>query len=177
MIEVDLSTAQVTGTPAGRSAPRSSSQQQPAVGAMTECVGSVKMYNAAKGFGFVRPDGGGKTVFVHATTLERGGLSGLTEGQRVRMQISQGQKGLEARSITLSGLNDQSNPRARIGITAPVQRRPCSAVLLRRGCVHHPQVCQTMPMRVISRTLASAAKRYGGYPPATHRLLLCSLIP
>ena len=101
VIEVDPSTAQVTGTPAGRSAPRSSSQQQPAVGATTECVGSVKMYNAAKGFGYVGPDGGGKDVFVHATTLERGGLSGLTEGQRVRMQIGQGQKGLEARSIEL----------------------------------------------------------------------------
>ena len=101
VIEVDPSTAQVTSTPAGRSAPRSSSQRQPGVGATTECVGSVKMYNANKGFGFVGPDGGGKDVFVHATTLERGGLSGLTEGQRVRMQIGQGQKGLEARSIKL----------------------------------------------------------------------------
>ena len=101
VIEVDPSTAQVTGTPAGRSAPRSSSQRQPGVGATTECVGSVKMYNADKGFGFVGQDGGGKDVFVHATTLERGGLSGLTEGQRVRMQIGQGQKGLEARSIKL----------------------------------------------------------------------------
>jgi cold shock protein len=101
VIEVDPSTAQVTGTPAGRSAPRSSSPGQSTVGATTECVGSVKMYNANKGFGFVGPDGGGKDVFVHATTLERGGLSGLTEGQRVRMQIGQGQKGLEARSIKL----------------------------------------------------------------------------
>ena len=101
VIEVDPSTAQVTGTPAGRSAPRSSSQRQPSVGATAECVGSVKMYNADKGFGFVGPDGGGKDVFVHATTLERGGLSGLTEGQRVLMQIGQGQKGLEARSIKL----------------------------------------------------------------------------
>ena len=101
VIEVDPSTAQVTGTPAGRSAPRSSSQRQPYDGATTECVGSVKMYNASKGFGFVGQDGGGKDVFVHATTLERGGLSGLTEGQRVRMQIGQGQKGLEARSIKL----------------------------------------------------------------------------
>ena len=101
VIEVDPSTAQVTSTPAGRSAPRSSSQRQPAVGATTECVGSVKMYNASKGFGFVGQDGGGKDVFVHATTLERGGLSGLTEGQRVLMQIGQGQKGLEARSIKL----------------------------------------------------------------------------
>src|SRR6187549_1676307 len=63
VIEVDLSAAQVTGTPAGRSAPRSSSQRQPAVGATTECVGSVKMYNASKGFGFVGQDGGGKDVF------------------------------------------------------------------------------------------------------------------
>jgi CspA family cold shock protein len=59
------------------------------------------MYKADKGFGFVGQDGGGKDVFVHATTLERSGLSELAEGQRVRMQIGQGQKGLEARSIEL----------------------------------------------------------------------------
>jgi CspA family cold shock protein len=103
VIEVDPSPAQVTSTPAGGSAPRSSSQRQPGVEATTECVGLVKMYNANKGFGFIGQDGGGKDVFVHATTLERGGLSGLTEGQRVRMQIGQGQKGLEARSIKLLG--------------------------------------------------------------------------
>ena len=44
---------------------------------------------------------GGKDVFVHAKTLERGGLSDLAEGQRVRMQIGQGQKGPEARSVEL----------------------------------------------------------------------------
>ena len=59
------------------------------------------MYNRDKGFGFVGQDGGGKDVFVHATTLQRSGLRELAEGQRVRMQISQGQKGLEARSIEL----------------------------------------------------------------------------
>ena len=101
VIEVDPSTAQVTSTPPGHSAPRSSSQRQPSGGATMECVGSVKMYNVDKGFGFVGPDGGGKDVFVHATTLERSGLSGLTQGQRVEMQIGQGQKGLEARSIKL----------------------------------------------------------------------------
>jgi CspA family cold shock protein len=46
-------------------------------------------------------DGGGKDVFVHATALARAGLSGLAEGQRVRMQIGQGQKGLEAQTIEL----------------------------------------------------------------------------
>ena len=101
VIEVDPSTVQVTSTIAGRSARHSSLQRQTGVGATTECVGSVKMYNSNKGFGFIGQDGGGKDVFVHATTLERGGLSGLTEGQRVRMQIGQGQKGLEARSIKL----------------------------------------------------------------------------
>ena len=59
----------------------------------------VKWYNVEKGFGFVAADRGGKDVFVHATTLDRSGLSGLPEGQRVRMQISQWQKGPEARSI------------------------------------------------------------------------------
>jgi cold shock CspA family protein len=68
-----------------------------------ECFGAVKWYNAEKGFGFVAQDRGGKDVFVHATTLDRSGLSGLAEGQRVRMQIGQGQKGPEARSIELLG--------------------------------------------------------------------------
>ena len=58
-------------------------------------------YNVEKGFGFVAQDRGGKDVFVHATTLDRSGLSELPEGQRVRMQISQGQKGPEARSIEI----------------------------------------------------------------------------
>src|SRR5436190_547805 len=62
---------------------------------------TVKWFNAEKGFGFIGQDDGGKDVFVHATTLERGRLRGLTEGQRVRMQIGQGQKGPEARSIEL----------------------------------------------------------------------------
>jgi CspA family cold shock protein len=99
LIEVDTSSAPAASTTERRIHSRPSSQ--PGVGPTQECVGSVKMYNAYKGFGFVGQDGGGKDVFVHATTLERGGLSGLTEGQRVRMQIGQGQKGLEARSIKL----------------------------------------------------------------------------
>ena len=101
VIEVDPSTVQGTSATAGRSAAHSSLQRQPGAEATSESVGSVKMYNANKGFGFVGQDGGGKDVFVHATTLERGGLSGLAEGQRVRMQIGQGQKGPEARSIEL----------------------------------------------------------------------------
>ena len=46
-------------------------------------TGTVKFYNSQKGFGFIQPDGGGKDVFVHATALERAGLHGLNEGQKV----------------------------------------------------------------------------------------------
>lgn len=48
--------------------------------------GTVKFYNETKGFGFIAPDGGGKDVFVHATALERAGLSGLAEGQKVAFE-------------------------------------------------------------------------------------------
>jgi CspA family cold shock protein len=68
---------------------------------MGQVIGTVKLYKADKGFGFVGQDSGGKDVFVHATALTRAGLSGLAEGQRVRMQIGQSQKGLEAQTIEL----------------------------------------------------------------------------
>jgi cold shock protein len=45
--------------------------------------GIVKFYNEQKGFGFIAPDDGGKDVFVHATALERAGISRLVEGQKV----------------------------------------------------------------------------------------------
>lgn len=45
--------------------------------------GTVKFYNDQKGYGFIQPDDGQKDVFVHATALERAGISGLNEGQKV----------------------------------------------------------------------------------------------
>lgn len=45
--------------------------------------GTVKFYNGQKGFGFIAPDDGGNDVFVHATALERAGIRGLAEGQKV----------------------------------------------------------------------------------------------
>lgn len=78
--------------------PRPASSSQ-VLGPTTEIVGTVKMYKTDKGFGFVGQDCGGKDIFVHATALARAGLSGLITGQRVRMQIGEGQKGLEAKTI------------------------------------------------------------------------------
>ena len=46
-------------------------------------TGTVKFYNDRKGFGFIQPDDGGKDVFVHASALERAGIPGLREGQKV----------------------------------------------------------------------------------------------
>jgi cold shock protein len=88
------------------SRPSAAAERRPATasqveGSTTESIGTVKMYKADKGFGFVGQDGGGRDVFVHATALARAGLSGLAEGQRVRMQVGQGQKGLEAQTIVL----------------------------------------------------------------------------
>nr|MCV4210182.1 cold shock domain-containing protein [Roseomonas sp. SXEYE001] len=66
-----------------------------------EVRGTVKWYNAEKGFGFVAPNDGSKDVFVHATALERSGVAPLSEGQAVTMQVVQGNKGLEASTIRL----------------------------------------------------------------------------
>jgi CspA family cold shock protein len=103
LLEVDASTASATGKTKRVVPPRPVSHRGPVDEASEDCVGSVMWYNAEKGFGFVGSEDGGKDVFVHATTLERCGLSGLAEGQRVRMKVGQGQKGREARSIELLG--------------------------------------------------------------------------
>ena len=52
-------------------------------------TGTVKFYNDQKGFGFIQPDDGGKDVFVHATALERAGLRGLREGQKVSFDTAE----------------------------------------------------------------------------------------
>jgi cold shock protein len=51
--------------------------------------GTVKFYNAQKGYGFIQPDDGSKDVFVHATALERAGMSDLAEGQKVRFDTQE----------------------------------------------------------------------------------------
>ena len=50
-------------------------------------TGTVKWFNATKGFGFIQPDGGGKDVFVHISAVERAGYTGLVEGAKVSFDI------------------------------------------------------------------------------------------
>jgi cold shock protein len=66
-----------------------------------EELGTVKWYNVMKGFGFIVADRGGKDIFVHATSLERSGIMGLAEDQRVAVDVAEGQKGPEAVSLRL----------------------------------------------------------------------------
>ena len=56
-------------------------------------VGTVKWFNPTKGYGFIQPEDGSKDVFVHVSAVERAGLSGLREGQKVEYELVPGEKG------------------------------------------------------------------------------------
>lgn len=100
VLSVDSSTA-APARPA-RSGPRPGGYEPAPLVASSQEQGTVKWYNATKGFGFIVRDGGGKDVFVHASALQRAGLTGLNEGQRVVVDIAEGRKGPEAVSIQLA---------------------------------------------------------------------------
>jgi cold shock protein len=67
----------------------------------TSVDGAVKWFEPEKGYGFISPDGGGKDVFIHITALRRSGVTALGPGQRVRVDVVEGKKGLEADRLTL----------------------------------------------------------------------------
>jgi CspA family cold shock protein len=99
VLSVDLSTA-------GKEQPRRPKPERPAYRpsadrATIEELGTVKWYNATKGFGFVAPDRGGRDVFVHVTALQRSGILGLPGGQRVAVDVADGERGPEAMSLRL----------------------------------------------------------------------------
>jgi len=56
-------------------------------------TGTVKFFNQSKGYGFIQPDAGGKDVFVHITAVQRAGLTGLSENQKISYELKQGRDG------------------------------------------------------------------------------------
>ena len=59
-------------------------------------IGTVKFFNATKGFGFIAPDDGGKDIFVHASAVEAAGMRSLNEGQKVAFEIQPDARGSKA---------------------------------------------------------------------------------
>ena len=63
--------------------------------------GTVKFFNAEKGYGFIKPDDGGSDIFVHVTAVEHAGLRSLAEGQRISFEIEPDKKGKGPKAVAL----------------------------------------------------------------------------
>jgi CspA family cold shock protein len=64
-------------------------------------TGIVKFFNSERGYGFVKPDDGGRDVFVHITAVEQAGLKGLNEGQRISFDVEPDKKGKGPKAVNL----------------------------------------------------------------------------
>ena len=64
-------------------------------------IGTVKWFNTSKGYGFIQPEDGGKDVFVHISAVERAGLNGLNEGQKISYDVEPDKKGKGPKAINL----------------------------------------------------------------------------
>jgi len=89
--------------------------------------GTVKFFNTERGYGFIKPDDGGRDVFVHITAVERAGMKSLNEGQRISFDVEPDKKGKGPKAVNLvitgrRALRYRTDPRAR----APHSRIPAA---------------------------------------------------
>ena len=66
-------------------------------------TGTVKWFNAQKGFGFIQPDDGGADLFIHFSNIAGAGFRNLEEGQKVEYEAQEGRKGMEATNVSVVG--------------------------------------------------------------------------
>jgi cold shock protein len=64
-------------------------------------TGTIKFFNGERGYGFIKPDGGGRDVFVHITAVEHAGLKALNEGQRISFDVEPDKKGKGPKAVNL----------------------------------------------------------------------------
>jgi CspA family cold shock protein len=122
VLSADSNTA--TAAPLPRANFKSATSSGPSSGTPVEETGTVKWFNAEKGFGFIARDGGGKDVFVHISALALSGLTALNEGERVTFDVAEGRKGLESPMI-IPGTDSPRSRQARSTST----RNGCSSTL------------------------------------------------
>ena len=124
--------------------------------------GTVKWFNAQKGYGFIQPDGGGKDVFVHISAVERAGLRELREGQKVAFEVVVDRKtGKSAAENSEDRLMPTARPlrRSRVPVRAPSLKGGAAAAI---RCY---QVC--LPRRVMRiRRRSKAALVFSGFHDA-----------
>ena len=99
VLSVNTSTA--SPIPPRRSNLRSATSDGPSSDTAVEETGRVKWFNTEKGYGFITRDSGAEDLFVHISAVERSGLTGLSEGDRVIVDVVEGRKGPEAERVRL----------------------------------------------------------------------------
>jgi CspA family cold shock protein len=78
-------------------------------------TGTVKWFNATKGYGFIQPDDGSKDVFVHVSDVERSGMDSLREGQKVSFEVREDPQGKRTRSVASRQRSSEGHAAIAIG--------------------------------------------------------------
>jgi len=88
-------------------------------------TGTVKWFSPRKGFGFILPDDDGEDLFVHRSEIKMDGYATLDEGQRVKFEIEQGEKGPYATNVIPSYVKRTSPPCGNLAFSSPSAPQPC----------------------------------------------------